>query len=474
MKTIDEIYEDAMIHWRDNKGVGTALIPHPLNDKCLVLGILQRIHTRSPACNTLIITTNFKERTDLIEFITHQEDEENNEEFKKYISDKNIKIFTADYIDRNGIFFTPFVCILYHCDKVYDKVIYILSQSKFKLVVLNKIIPSSEDMNKIYSVSPLLDDFKQNELDELRVSTPVEDIWTEITIPENSEVDRLLKYYNEYVATSLSIFGSFDIIQQARVGNAQLNISANQICNQIAYENGWNEHLDMSVELNVQLDELYNPGSIRDRASKTYEIIRNRSQVLSDYDDKLDKILKIVEENKDSKILIINKRGEFANKVTAFLNNMSETTICGNYHDKVEPIPATDEHGNPLFYKSGSSKGKRRYLCSQAQKTQNEAAFNNGKLRVLSTNSAPDKQLSIDVDVIIITSPLCEDIKSYIYRLSNVYYPSGKIKLYSLYVKNSLEQTRLQNKPLANIHTIINKCENNVVSENNSDFVIVD
>lgn len=474
MKNIDEIYEDAIIHWRDNKGIGTALIPHPLNDKYLVLGILQRIHTRSPACNTLIITTNFQERIDLIEFITHQEDEENNEEFKKYISDKNIKIFTADYIDRSGIFFVPFVCILYHCDKVYDKVIYVLSQSKFKLVVLNKIIPSSEDMNKIYSVSPLLNDFKQNELDELRTNTPVEEIWVDVSIPENSETFKLLKYYDEYVATSISIFGSFDIIQQARLGNNQLNISANQICNQIAYENGWNEHLDMSVEINVQLDELYNPGSIRDRASKTYEIIRNRSQLLSDYDKKLDAILKIVEENKNSNILIINKRGEFASKVTDFINNMSETPICGNYHDKVEPIPAIDEQGNPLFYKSGNSKGKRRYMCAQAQKTRNEYDFNRRKLRVLSTNSAPDKQLSIGVDIIIITSPQCEDIKSYIYRLSNVYYPKRKLKLYSIYVKNSLEQTKLQNKPTTNNHVIINRCENNVISENKSDFIIVD
>ena len=82
--------------------------------------------------------------------------------------------------------------------------------------------------------------------------------------------------------------------------------------------------------------------------------------------------------------------------------------------------------------------------------------------------------LNIKVDTIIITSPLCDDIKSYMYRLANVYYPNGKIKLYSIYVKNSIEQSRLQNKSLANNHKIVNKSENLVISENNSYFVLVD
>lgn len=230
----------------------------------------------------------------------------------------------------------------------------------------------------------------------------------------------------------------------------------------------------MSVELNIQLDELYNPGSLRDRAGQTYEIIRNRSQLLSDYEGKLDEILKIVQENSNDKILIISKRGEFASKITEYLNTLSEDIICGNYHDKAEPVPAIDLDGNPVFYKSGNKKGERKLMCYQAQKTRNEYLFNTGKIRVLSTNAAPDKELTINVDTIVITSPQCEDIKSYMYRLSNVSYPANKLKLYSIYIKNSLEQTKLLNKPLLNVHKIVNKCENNVINENNSDFILVD
>ena len=77
-----EMFENAINHWRDNKGIGTALIPNPLNDKLMVLGILQKIYARSPTCNTIIITNSFSERQSITEFITQQKEfEENNEEF---------------------------------------------------------------------------------------------------------------------------------------------------------------------------------------------------------------------------------------------------------------------------------------------------------------------------------------------------------------------------------------------------------
>jgi len=474
MKSAGELFEDAMIHWRDNKGIGTALIPPPLNDKVMVLGTLQRIYARSPTANVVVIVNNFQERADIIEFITQQEgEEENNTEFKKLIESGTLKIFTINLI-INGYDKSPFVSIMYHLDTMCDKVIAFLSRSKFKLIILSKLMNSVEDMNKLYQICPLLPDFKQNEIDEIRVNTPVEETWVKVVIPENDDDKKLLDYYNEYVTTSLNIFGSFELIKEARLGNEALNISAAQICQKIAYDNGWNEHLDMNVEYNIQIDALYNPSNIRDRATQTYEIIRNRAQLLSDYIGKLEEIAKIVKEHKDEKILIINKRGEFANKVTEYLNDNSETIICGNYHDKVDNIPAVDLDGNPLFYKSGPHKGERRYMAAKAQKTMNEQLFNIGKLQVLSTNSAPDKDLSANVDIVIITSPQCEDIKSYMYRLSNVYYPSGTIKLYSLFIKDSLEEQRLNSKPLSELHRIVNKCENSVIVENNSDFVIVD
>lgn len=471
MEYAGELFVNAIEHWRNAKGIGTALIPHPLNDKIMVLGVLQRIYARSPTIKTVIITTTFTERGNMLEFITHQEnEEENNQEFKKLINDGIIKVYTYDFVKNINNNVYPGLCILYRPEEICDKIAHYVNSCKFKLIVLNHLLQDANNMTTIYKIAPILDDFKQNEIEQLRLSTPVEEYQIGIDIDEDREEYKLLKYYNEYITTTISIFGSFDIIQQANLGNSQLNISAAQICYQIAQENGWNEHLDMSIEFNVEIDKLYNPNNLRERASKTYEIIRNRSQLLSDFELKLDSIFEIVRLNSDKKILIINKRGEFANKVTEHINTLSENNICMNYHDKVENIPAIDSNFNPIFYKSGNKKGERKMMAAQAQKTLAEKLFNENKINVISTNNSPDKDLCIDVDIIIISSSLCEDINSYLYRLSNINFRSNKIELYSIYCKNTIEQKQLENKTFANNHNVKFSNDDN----NFSDFIVVD
>lgn len=466
-----EIFENAINHWRDEKGIGTAIIPHPLNDKLMVLGVLQRMYARSPTLNTVIITKSFSERQNINEFLTQQENsEENNEEFKKLISSGKIKVFTDSYVKAYKGSTHPLLCIWYRPDNICQEILDYISNCKFKLVVMNKLLTNYEDISKIYQIAPLLSDFQQAEIEAIRLSTPVEDTQIGIDIPTDDNITKLLKYYDEYIATSLNIFGSFDIMQQANVGNQQLNISSTQICYQIAQENGWNEHLDMNIEFNIEIDKLYNPNNLKERASKTYEIIRERSKLLSDYNGKLNVILDIVLANKDKKILIINKRGEFASMITEFLNTFSETDICGNYHDKVDNIPAVTLYGQPVYYKSGARKGERKMMASQAQKTLNVERFNNDLIHVLSTNNSPDKDLAIDVDIVIITSPMCEDIKSYIYRLSKIYFRTKHIDLYSLYCRNTSEQTMIEKKSLLDNHNV----KNSISNENNSDFIIDD
>ena len=472
--TADELLEQAALNWRDNKGVGTALVPAPLNDKVLVYQTLAKIYNKNPSATTLIITENFNERTKMIEFLTHQENEENNEEFKNLIDSKKIRVLTTKFITSTVWFTFSTLCIWYEPKEYNEYIASYINKCKFVLVILNSIFTNQKGLNCLYKIAPLLDCFKQTELDELRVSSPVEETWVDVVIDPSSKDWELYQYYCKYIETSLNIFGSFEIMKQARTGNITLNISAAQICAQIAQENGWNEHLDMSYEFNKKIDELYNPNNLRDRATQTYEVIRNRTCLLSDYDGKLEKILNIVNQNPTSKILIINKRGEFASKVTEYLNEHSEDEICGNYHNKVDDIPAVDEYGNPIFIKSGKEKGKRKSMGYKAQMTLNERKFNLGKIRCLSLSNSPDKSLNVDVDIIIITSPICEDIKSYLYRLSNIVINSGIIKLFSIFCKNTIEQQKLFSKIVQETHIIVNKDEIMANVENKFDFLIAD
>lgn len=472
--TADEIFENATLNWRDNKGVGTAFVPAPLNDKVLVYDILTRLYARSPTATTVIIVNEFGQRKELIEFLTNTDSEENNAEFKKLIDTKLIRIFTIQFLSGGNWNSASTLCIWYRPDSYNLGIALYIDRCKYRLVVLNKLFSKNTDSTQLYKIAPLLDCFKQAEIDALRVSSPVEETLIDVVMPEDTEDYRLYQYYCKYIETSLNIFGSFDIMQQARIGNTVLNISSATICAQIAQENGWNEHLDMSFEYNRQIDELYNPNNLRDRATQTYEIIRNRTNLLADYEGKLEKVLELVKKHSGDKILIISKRGEFANKVTAFLNNNSETDICGNYHNKVDNIDAVDIHGRPIYFKSGAEKGKRKSMGARAQMTLNEDKFNLGIINCLSLSNAPDKSLCVDVDVIIITSPLCEDIESYLYRLSNVHIRNGKIKLFSIFCRNTIEQQRLFNKPMTETHIIVNKSEFNADDRNKFNFIIAD
>ena len=156
MNKAGEIFENAILHWRDATGIGTALIPTILNDKLMVLGVLQRIYARSPTCKTIIITNNFSERQEIIEFLTQQDDEENDAEFKKIIDDGHLKVFTLDFVLRGTYKATPFLCVLYRPESMPQCLIDYLIASRFKLVILNKLLKTPEDIVVLYKVtSPL-------------------------------------------------------------------------------------------------------------------------------------------------------------------------------------------------------------------------------------------------------------------------------------------------------------------------------
>lgn len=472
--TIDEIFLKAVDSWKNNRGVGTMLCPAPLNNKVPLLLILQRIYSRSPTCSTIIIVENFNDRLDIIDFLTKQDDEENNAEFKRLLDEKYIRIFTHDFI-RSGRWNSPsFLGVLYNPENFDLTYRLWLDGCKFKLVITNKILESQEDRFYLNQVCPILNEFKQNEIDELRTSRPVEEYLIGVDIPTDLDIYKLLEYYNKEITTTLNIFENFDNIKYARIGNAQTNESAMQYCTRLAEENGWSPNLDMSLEYNQMLDATYNPNLLNDRASKCYEMMRLRSQILTDFDGKLDKVYDICKEHENEKILIINYRGEFAAKVTEYLNNMFGNVVCGDFHNKVENIILKKPNGEPILVKSGINKGKPKEIGWKAQMTLNQSKFNNGEINILSTNNSPDKSLNIDVDIVIITSPICEDIKSYLYRLTKVNYKGDTIKLYTIYCKSTLEHKRLLEREPSINHKIVNKDENIDISENNFDFVIAD
>ena len=328
-------------------------------------------------------------------------------------------------------------------------------------------------MTYLSKVCPTLDTFKQQELDAVRINTPVEEVLIPLRLDSNSEDANLLDKYNKEISTSINIFGSFDVMNEARIGNSKTNTSALDVCNRIAKDNGWDLNLDMSIELNREIDKYYNPLAINDRASKTFELIRLRSNLLSDNNIKLKEINDIVEENKDKKILIINKRGEFASDVTNYLNTLNDKDICGNYHDKVENVIAIDDNGNIIYYKSGAKKGQQKIISHQAQSSANERLFIEGCTNVLSIKQSSNTKLGIACNLVILTSPLLGDIADIKRRFCNVRFTYNPTIIYKVYCKSTIEQDKLDIGITNHITNVINENENNIsFDENTGDIVL--
>ena len=77
-------------------------------------------------------------------------------------------------------------------------------------------------------------------------------------------------------------------------------------------------------------------------------------------------------------------------------------------------------------------------------------------INILSTNAAIDRNLNVDVDIVIITSPECDTIEEYFSRLTNVNFSQNGLKLFSIFVKNSSEEKKQLNRPLSEHHIVVN------------------
>lgn len=309
-------------------------------------------------------------------------------------------------------------------------------------------------------------------ISEVYVYSPVEERRVDIKL-DNSDI---LKYnqYTDYINKCVTIFGNTGIIEKCKYGDKEHNISAQEFRYNLAVSNGWNEHLDTSIEFQKQIDDIYNPNSLNEYAHNFYSFTRLRRDFVTDYEGKFPEILKIVEENRNKQILIVSARGEYAAKVTEYINTHSNIVECGDYHDCLDMKAAYDEYGEPILIKSGKDKGKHKMIGAQAQSTLNEKRFKLKSINCLSIKNASDTKLNIACDLVIFTSPMAGSIadlklrfhKSDILRHEQIYY--------ILYCDETIEQVKLDKDvdiKLKKTITYIN--EKNIGYDENSGDVIL-
>lgn len=273
----------------------------------------------------------------------------------------------------------------------------------------------------------------------------------------------LYQHYSYYITNSMKIFQNLDTLDRCRRGDRIMNRSAIAVCSIVADNNGWSEEIDTSTEFGKQVDDLYNPNALFDRANNTYSIMKKRKDLVTDATEKLPYLIDIINSNKDSKIVIVSVRGDYAFEVSKYLK--SNGINCGNYHDMIPETVQTDSNGNPVLVKSGSNKGQPRIIGAIGQSTLAMKAFNADDINVLSIKAASDSKLMIDCDILIFTSPLAGSVYDIRRRFQNVFFRTNPLKVYTLYCNDTTENVKVDKYESTPIYEIIRDDENIFIAD---------
>lgn len=462
--SIDESYNFLINKWAsaEHKGRGVIHCIKPMDFTEIVCKVIAQMRNKNPTIRIFIAVGEWQQRVKLFE------------KFKAYeIELANITCVTHSYVNPrlNFRFDVGFLIGInqwnHACTTLYWK-------CKFLMMILTENVIKAEVLSEIYEeLKPINNSFSIEELNNYRLSLPVEEERIEVDFDSDQNKETYNKY-TDYITQVLQVFGDFNTIAYARKGSPD-GRSAEQVLHDLATYNGWSSEMDMNNPFNAKIDACYNPIILGEKARSCYEIMRKRGILVADNNNKLQVIGDILEkewtDNPNKKFMIISKRGEFASTITNYLNERFGY-VCGDYHDKIEPKALVDANGVPVIYKSGANKGKPIIAKSQRICSLNLAAFERGDIKVLSVKNSSNTAICASVGGWILTSPLWETITELRYRFNHIDIDANKLKVYKLYIGGTIEEKALNKEKLSINHVVISDDKKiTFADENISDIV---
>lgn len=470
----EDIYNKIATKWRDQKGIGSVYAIDPINPYELAIYIINLVRNKNPNSRVFIYCNEYPNMAEMGKLVSANKLE-------------HVSIVTNKYI-RPTYKYEYDLCIALGFAVLLDNHIQIINQSKFRFVALAKYVSNPEIYKQIDRHYPIIRDvMTESQANAVRNCFPVEE-WR-VSLELDIDKAETYKKYTDYIIQSIQIFGSMDMINDARMGNKLTNVSGATIRDHIARQNGWSEYLDTTIPFNKQIDEFYNPNALLERANVTYNIMRERNLLITNNEEKIPKIVQIVEENKNKRILIVSKHGEFARKITKALVDAGYN--AGNYHDCIEPMKAYDANGIPILIKSGIHKGEHKIVKAKAISSENLRRFNllkdvilnesntddlshyfgQGSINVLSIKNASSVELECTADVVIFTSALYADWKEFKYRYNKLKFVTNPILIYKLYYAGTIEEREVLSSKETDTYKIHEKEKLLVFDENTGQIV---
>ena len=270
----------------EQKGKGSCYAFKPIKPENIIFSFINLHRQKRTDTTILIVVRNYDERLKIKSLL-----EDNN------LLDK-ITILSRSYMKTNYNYNYTFTFIIGQDD--FDFLNHLTNQSKFTFAIFTELITDGVINNILPIIKP---NITFNDLCKDRLNYPVEETHIPITMSDENKLEYYK--YSEYINTSMSIFGSFENADKCRIGDMVLNISAGEFRYNLAKENGWSETLDTSIEFNKNIDDIYNPNSLFERANTLYNIIRERINLVTDNISKIPAIIDILSVTKLILSLII-------------------------------------------------------------------------------------------------------------------------------------------------------------------------
>ena len=441
----NKINENLQSEFVKNKGKGLVFAYPPINIGNLLLGTIGKLIVKRPNEKILIVLENYSYKNIILQTIRERLTLD-----EAVFIENHIQFLTQSYAYTKLYLYTVNILIgiedVGYIKKSYD-------ESKFTLCIITNPKLKLNIVNSLRSFIPVLNiGVSESDLNSAKINTPVKEYRHPIYLDE--EEQNQYNKYSSFIKDSMVVFGDFNAVELCRNGDKTCNVSAMAICTRIAHNNGWSSELDMSVEFNVQIDKIYNPNAIHERAQLIYNVSRERRNFVCNNANKIKEVLNIVKANPHKRILIVSKSGDFANEIADTLTK--ENYLCGLFHNEIPSSLMPDENGEYIRYKSGINKGKPKLFKADALSTYWEQSYNYGNINILSIKATSDPKLNVNVDIIIFTTTLIDDIFKFKARFRNCTFDTNVTETHRIYVNNTIEENVLYSERPSNLITICN------------------
>lgn len=375
----------AVDKWRKAGGIGGYDFVTGFGKTHTTCIIINRMFDRNPVAHIIIVVPN-------IQLVSQWKERlESNIEQKDLI--KNIEIFTIHILVERQL---KFDCTLLILDEIHEY--YSEERLRFldKTMIQYKYILGlsatwrDKDNRHLYLelICPIIDTIDEEEaLREGYISE-----FIEFNVPVNLTDEEKLRYdkYTKVILENINKFGKggLELASLCLSGDKKKH-TAKDYCFMWASKHGWVRGMDMTIQTNKEINDLWNPAKIIGYANQLMMSIRDRKDILYSAENKLLIALEIIEKYPDLKTVCFSQSTQFAStlghKINEFFyNKEGNNNRCVTYHSKLETqMGINPKTGKPMKY------GMKRLKDIAIKR------ISDGTATHLSTASALDKGLDI-------------------------------------------------------------------------------